>query len=264
MSLEESGHASLIRDLLRLHRTFSFRRYRIDVLGFVLAWGLVFSFLAFLWWMSGWGKAENAAALPIQPVQSGQYSRTMLPGKLLVAHRDLPDPNFAETVILVMHYDETGAMGLIINRQTTVPLKRALREFVSAQERSDPVYLGGPVSRTGARALARSATAPAEARHIFADIYVVTGKESLEALLGSAKSGPQTLRVYFGYAGWAPGQLESEIDAGMWHVLGGDPAVVFDLDPASVWSRMIERTEVHVAHANAAGSAACLSFSGRG
>ena len=54
--LEENGHALLIRDLLKLHRVFKYHRYRIDILGFLAAWLLVAGFIAFYWWMSGWGK----------------------------------------------------------------------------------------------------------------------------------------------------------------------------------------------------------------
>src|ERR1700733_10684002 len=65
-------------------------------------------------------------------------------GKLLVASRSLGDPDFAETVVLLVHYDEKGALGLILNRRTHIPLSRVL-DLEAAKDRSDPVYLGGPV-----------------------------------------------------------------------------------------------------------------------
>lgn len=56
MGLEDEGHASLLRDFLKLHRTFSYRRYRIDIVGFVAAWALVAVMIGFYWWMAGWGR----------------------------------------------------------------------------------------------------------------------------------------------------------------------------------------------------------------
>jgi putative AlgH/UPF0301 family transcriptional regulator len=247
MSLEENGHGSLVRDLLRLHRTFSFRLYQIDVLGFVLAWGLVFSFLAFLWLMSGWAAKADAGNTRLQRTQAAPPSGSLLAGKLLVAHRDLPDPNFEKAVILLMHYEENGAVGVIINRRASVPIERALRDFSGAKGRSDPIYQGGPVARAGARALARANAAPDDSKHVFADVHVITGRAALEKMLASDENTPNKLRIYFGYAGWAPGQLEDEISAGIWHLMPADPGIVFDPDPASVWSRLIRRTEVQVA-----------------
>jgi putative AlgH/UPF0301 family transcriptional regulator len=66
-------------------------------------------------------------------------------GKMLVTPRHAPDPLFAESVILLVRYDETGALGLMVNRRTTVPISRALRELDGAAAHSDPVFVGGPV-----------------------------------------------------------------------------------------------------------------------
>ena len=63
-----------------------------------------------------------------------------------MASRDLADPNFAETVVLLVHYDAQGGVGLILNRPTDVPLSRGLEDLKPAKERSDTVYLGGPVA----------------------------------------------------------------------------------------------------------------------
>ena len=91
-------------------------------------------------------------------------------------------------------------------------------------------------------ALARSARPIADGQHITADMYLVTSAESLEAQL-QAGGGRERLRIYLGYCGWAPGQLERETIAGGWHVLPPDPAVVFDADPDSVWERELKKSE---------------------
>ncbi len=168
------------------------------------------------------------------------------PGKFLVARRNLPDPNFVQTVILLAQYEEKGALGLVINRVTEFPVSRVLADFKGAAKRSDFVYSGGPVARTGVLSLLRSSSSPGDARHIFADVYLVSSKALLEKSL-AAGAESERLRIYLGYAGWTAGQLQQELKLGTWHVMRADPAVVFDSDPASVWNRMIERAQIRLA-----------------
>jgi len=93
-----------------------------------------------------------AALLPAQSTRP----KDLAAGKLLVASRDLGDPNFAHTVVLLVHYHEDGVVGIIINRRTKVPISRALDELKGAKDRSDLIYSGGPVGRADVLALARS------------------------------------------------------------------------------------------------------------
>jgi len=171
-------------------------------------------------------------------------------GKLLVAPRDPPDPRFAETVILLVQYDGDGAVGLMINRQTHVPISKALVQSGSANGRSEPIYMGGPVELSGVLALLRSSSAPAEATQIFGDVYSISTKSLLERTLASSVDSSK-FRVYLGYCGWGAGQLEYEVKKGGWHVFDGDASLVFDSDPASVWQRLIARTEVQKARVQA-------------
>jgi putative transcriptional regulator len=183
-------------------------------------------------------------ALPLA-AQAGGRLNGLAAGRLLVASRNLPDPNFAETAVLLVHYDEKGAMGLVINRPTGIPLSRLLRELKEAKGRPDEVYAGGPVGRTGVLALLRSSTKPEEARHVFADVYLISTKTLLEKAL-AAGTNPHALRVYLGYAGWTAGQLEREVELGTWHILRGEAGLVFDPDPGSVWTRLIRRTNLQI------------------
>ena len=175
-------------------------------------------------------------------------------GKLLVAPRELLDPNFARTVVLLLRYDEEGAMGLILNRRTDVALSRVLQEWKEAKGRSDPVFVGGPVNRTSVLALLRSSVKPPEARPVFADVYLVGSKAVLEKTL-AAGADSHSFRVYLGYAGWAPGQLEFEAQLDSWHIFKADPGAVFDPDPDSMWQRFIRRTELQIAAAPRPGGA---------
>jgi putative AlgH/UPF0301 family transcriptional regulator len=167
-------------------------------------------------------------------------------GRFLVASRDLPDPNFAETVVLLIQYDDKGAAGLVINRPSEVPLSRVFEDLPEAKGRRDKVYLGGPVGRTGILALLRSKNKPEDARQVFADVYLISSKAQLGKAFSSGVQ-PDVFRVYVGYAGWGLGQLERELKLGAWHVFPGEAAAVFDADAGSVWPRLIERTERRIA-----------------
>src|SRR5580700_11796946 len=83
---------------------------------------------------------QLAAAQSMQPSDLGA-------GKMLVASRDLPDPNFSKTVVLLVQYDDEGVVGLILNRRSKVPISRVLDDMDGAKDRSDPIYAGGPVGR---------------------------------------------------------------------------------------------------------------------
>jgi putative transcriptional regulator len=169
-------------------------------------------------------------------------------GKLLVAARTLPDPRFAETVVLLTEFNDQQAMGLIVNQRTEVTLARLLPSLAQPQAKATSVFFGGPVEAEGVLALLRSDRAQADTRHVVADVYLVRGRALVEATI-AAGTGPDRLRVYVGYAGWGPGQLDREVAQRAWHVFDGDSRIVFDPDPGSVWSRQILRTEALLARA---------------
>ena len=166
-------------------------------------------------------------------------------GKFLVASRDLPDPNFAKTVVLLVQYDDDGVVGLIVNRRSKVPISRVL-DVRGAKDRADPVYAGGPVGRTEIAALVRSRSTPQDATRVFGDVWLVSSKELLERTLASAVDA-ERIRIYLGYAGWTVPQLEHELDLGAWFVFPGTAAAVYDSDPDSLWTRMIRQTELRLA-----------------
>ena len=186
-----------------------------------------------------------AALIGILPVRASAQTDDLAIGKFLVASRELGDPNFAETVVLLVHYDEEdGAVGLIVNRRTDVPLSRVFPE--QAKGRTDPVYMGGPVQPASALALLKSADKPKDANRVIAGVYLISGKALLEKTL-VAKADPDAFHVYLGYAGWGRGQLEHEVGLGAWHILPADAATVFHSDPDSVWPRLIRQTELRIA-----------------
>jgi putative transcriptional regulator len=91
-------------------------------------------------------------------------------------------------------------------------------------------------------ALLRARAAVSDSRRVIDDVHMITSREALESALASGAK-PNELRVYLGYSGWGPGQLEIEMARGAWHVLPADADLVFDPEPDSVWRRQIDRTE---------------------
>jgi putative transcriptional regulator len=166
-------------------------------------------------------------------------------GKVLVAARGLGDPNFAGTVILLVHFDGKGAVGLILNRRTDVPLSRVL-DLKAVKDRSDPVYLGGPVDRAAVLALFESSAKVEKADNIFGGVYLISDKALFEKTI-SARPDPGVFHVYVGYAGWTQDQLRSEVQLGAWFVFPADAATVFNSDPDSLWLEMIKKTQLKYA-----------------
>jgi putative transcriptional regulator len=157
-------------------------------------------------------------------------------GKILVANEKLGDPNFAQSVILIVQFDkEVGSVGLIINRQTEIPVSRVFPKMKQAAK--DPVYMGGPLEITGVQALLRLPEKANQAMHVTADTYVTASEELIEKSVVS-RTDPSKFRLYLGYAGWAPGQLEAEIQVGAWSLISSDGGIIFDRDPESLWSRL--------------------------
>ena len=176
-----------------------------------------------------------------------QRPATMQPakGRFLVAVRELRDPNFAQTVILLTKYGEDGAMGLIVNRPTNIRLGGVL-ELEGVEKRPETIFIGGPVERSAVLLLARSETPPEKSESIFGDVYLSANRALLEKYI-AGPAGDERFRLYSGYSGWAAGQLDFEMERGSWHVFPADADTVFSTRPSTVWERWIERTEMRFA-----------------
>ena len=170
--------------------------------------------------------------------------RELAAGKVLIASRALGDPNFVQTVVLLAEHNEQGSMGLVVNRRSEIPVSRVFPHLARTWKAA--IFIGGPVAPTGILALLRSGTPPPDSRHVAADLHVITAREPLETLVKQG-AGLTHFRLYAGYAGWRPGQLERETTHGAWHVLSADPSIAFDNDPPTLWEREIRRTEARLA-----------------
>src|SRR5579872_568217 len=204
-------------------------------------------FLAFLL-MAAILFAPAQSALPptyFLPVQSKNPAGLGL-GKVLVASRELGDPNFLQTVVLLVRYDAQGVVGLVLNRRSTVPISRVLDSLKGSKDRSDPVYLGGPVQTALAFGLVQSSAKVEGAEQVFGEVYLLSAKTSFEQTI-STKPDPKVFHAYLGYAGWSEKQLRMEVELGSWFIFPADASTVFTSDPDSLWSEMIRRTELKVA-----------------
>lgn len=156
-----------------------------------------------------------------------------LRGHLLIAGGGLFDPNFRQTVVLIARHAEDGAFGLVINRRARLPVAAIHPELGElAGPDDDLVYYGGPVQPDVCLVLADFGTEPPPDA-IVGTIGLVPSDRSERELA--------RFRVYCGYAGWAPGQLESEIERGDWIVENAHPEDVFTANPEGLWSRLLRR-----------------------
>ena len=161
-------------------------------------------------------------------------------GKFLVASRRLVDPRFRETVVLLIGYGADGVTGVIINRPTEVLLNDMLPSLQGLKDRADVVYYGGPVQGHQMLMLIRSGEKPEASGRVFGDVYFSVSKSTLESMLRAHKTAKQ-LRVYAGYAGWVPRQLDGEVSRGDWLIVRADARSIFEKKPSEVWPELMRR-----------------------
>jgi len=170
------------------------------------------------------------------PDRTGEPLRA---GIFLLSAPRLHDPNFFHTVVLLVTYGKEGASGLIINRPTEVPLVKALPDLEGTEKLSKPIYFGGPVSTNLMLVLFRSNSSLEGARNVLGDIYFTASRKILTDALGNPDPDKK-VRVYAGYSGWAPMQLDAEFVRGDWVIMDPDPGAVFAEDPSKLWSAFFE------------------------
>lgn len=158
-------------------------------------------------------------------------------GKFLVAATDLVDPNFSKTVVYVVAYGQGGAIGVVVNRPTGVQLGHALPHLEGRAHAQDVIYAGGPVGRGHLLILVRSDTYTLDEGIAVTD--EITASSNFEKLSLLADAAHAQFHVYVGYAGWSPGQLDTEVARGDWLVRPGDIETLFTTDPLGLWESMI-------------------------
>ena len=159
-----------------------------------------------------------------------------LAGKLLIAVPDLGDANFFRSVVLIFQHDDGGASGVILNRPSNMTIGKVWDKIAPEMEclNDDPVYVGGPVP--GPLMALHNAMAYSD-NEILPGLYLTMERENLNALV---REPDRNLRIFSGYAGWGPNQLENEMEVGGWLTLPADANHVFD-SPDELWKRVCEQ-----------------------
>ncbi|GAA2063407.1 MULTISPECIES: YqgE/AlgH family protein [Streptomyces] len=161
-----------------------------------------------------------------------------LTGQLLVATPALSDPNFERSVVLMLDHDADGALGVVLNRPTPVGVSEVLEPWAELAGDPGVVFQGGPVALDAALALAVvPGTGPLGWRRVHGSIGLVDLEAPPQVLAAEVGS----LRVFAGYAGWGPGQLEAELEEGAWYVVDSEPGDVSAPRPEGLWRAVLRR-----------------------
>jgi putative transcriptional regulator len=170
-------------------------------------------------------------------------SEVLRPGRLLVANPLLPDPNFDRTVVLLLAYSPEGALGLVLNRPSETRLAGPLPRWEPLAASPPVVFVGGPVQHQAVICLARafSRAGPGEPPDGWTAVLPEVGTLDLDLDPEGLRTAFSQVRVFAGYAGWSPGQLEAEITAGAWWILDSAPEDPFCDEPDVLWKRVVRR-----------------------
>jgi putative transcriptional regulator len=159
-----------------------------------------------------------------------------LRGQLLIAGPSLVDPNFWRTVVLVGEHSEEGALGVVLNRPSETSVDEAVPELAELAGEMGAVHVGGPEQSSAVVVLADFAN-PEEAGSLVLDSIGFLSTEVAPESLGELRRA----RVYVGYAGWGPGQLDGELEEGSWIVEPARAEDVFTNAPDELWGAVLRR-----------------------
>lgn len=176
---------------------------------------------------------EASGATVVSEHDSGE--RSSLEGHLLVASPELNDPNFAHTVVLIIHHNDEGAFGLVLTQPTNVMVAQVWEKVSESKCRAvDAIHRGGPVEGP---LMALHGSAEIGGNDIMSGVYYTVSAEHLEQLV---TSNSQPARYFIGYSGWGAGQLEGEMEAGGWLTIPARPEDLFH-NPEGFWELTIRR-----------------------
>jgi len=192
-------------------------------------------------------QSESAVAVWIgrpEGIMTAVIAGTSTKGRLLLASPPLVDPNFARSVVLMLEHSDGGALGLVLNRPSGEEVVPGLEAWEHLVDPPSVVFGGGPVDTDALIGLARAE--PPTGDEGFAPLSeppmpAGLGTVDLELSPEEVAAGFSGLRIFRGYAGWGPGQLDAELEIGGWIVLAVEPEDVFTDDPDDLWRRVLRR-----------------------
>jgi putative transcriptional regulator len=173
-------------------------------------------------------------------------------GRLLVATPQLLDDNFARTVVLLLQYDEDGALGLVLNRPTGTEVGEVLDAWHPLAAAPGVVFGGGPVQPNAAICLGhgRPGAPPVASYSVLeGSPGTAVGTVDLDAEPADVLPAVSEVRLFAGYAGWGAGQLEAEVEEGSWWVLDALPSDAFSDRPDLLWRDVLRRQGAPLAFA---------------
>ena len=191
-------------------------------------------------WALGW----LCAAAYAQGDERDAPGAVIANGVFLVAQPSLTEPTFRRTVILLTQPPGSGPMGIIINRPTDQTLADVLPQHPALAAQTQPLYFGGPVARQGLVFLVRTQVAPPRSLRVLDDVYLMTDAAWVEqALAAGLPAGVPKIevRVYAGYSGWVPGQLQNELKRDGWYIVPAGSAAIFEGDLNKLWAELARR-----------------------
>ena len=159
-------------------------------------------------------------------------------GMLIVATPPLVDPNFDRTVVLLLEHSPAGAVGVVLNRPSDIRVADALPGWEALATEPDTVFVGGPVAEDAAIAL--GAARSTEAGAGWSPVVDQVGTIDLHRDPDEVYASVSAIRVFAGYAGWGPGQLEAELADNAWVVIPSEPDDVMGR-PEDLWRRVLKR-----------------------
>lgn len=194
--------------------------------------------------LSSWiAAALTLMAVLALPFPGATADGNSLAGQLLVAAPGIPDPRFAETVILMVRHDKTGAMGIVVNRPVGVlsldDLLSSTGQNPQGAEGEIIIHTGGPVGQE-LGFLLHSTDYKTEGTIQITEHIAMSGRPEVMADIANGK-GPRQFLLAFGYAGWSAGQLESEMSQAAWFGVPADEAIIFDDNDLTKWQRASAR-----------------------
>ena len=170
---------------------------------------------------------------------------TDLSGSLLVATPQIEDGVFFRAVVLLLHHDAEGAQGVILNRPMEARVDAVLPDWQPHATVPAVLFEGGPVGLDSALGLV---TVPGDLEPVGVKrLFRGLGLLDLDTPPTMVVPEVAGLRIFAGYAGWSPGQLEEEVRGGSWYVVESEPRDAFSDDPRQLWVRVLRRQRDHLA-----------------
>jgi len=189
--------------------------------------------------------AEGLIYASISPDQGFKAPRkdasiSLAPGRFLVARGVMRDPFFSKSVVYLVEYNIHGALGIVVNHPTKINISKALPSLDWLKDSPLAISWGGPVEQRRLTILALSGAPLSWATHVSGELYAGWDIELFKDFFLKGSGEITAVRVYGGYAGWAPGQLTAEVERGGWRVVEADEADIFR-DTSKLWYRLMGR-----------------------